>query len=110
MDTEKALELVQLGPLMKATAGLPEIVVALIDGPMERTIWAPPETETRANSPVAAPTCKERESAACLHGTQVGSILAGARRTPAPAICPGCAPFSSGPSSRRTIVVRGRCL
>lgn len=90
MDTGTALELVQLGALMKATSGRPEIVVGLIDGPIERTIVALAEAGTRAISPLIAPACGEPESAACLHGTQVASILAGARGTPAPAICPGC--------------------
>jgi subtilisin family serine protease len=75
---------------MALTAGRTEIVIALIDGPVAPDIAALPEDRIRkvAGSPSAR--CAVPGGAACEHGTFVAAMLAAARGSPAPAICPGC--------------------
>lgn len=85
-----ALELVSLTPVMERTSGRPEIVVALIDGPVlmqDAALWSNNVRQFRGNLPA---TCAQASSAACMHGTFVASILAAKRGSGAPAICPDC--------------------
>jgi subtilisin family serine protease len=85
-----AIELVRLPPLMTRTSGRPEIVVALIDGPvlMENAdLWS---SNVRHLSSTLSATCTQSSSTACIHGTFVAAILSAKRGSPAPAICPGC--------------------
>ncbi len=84
------LEQVRLAPLMLRTSGRPEILVALIDGPV---LMAPPGLWTANLRQLGRPlpaTCSHPSSSACLHGTFVAGILAAKRGTDAPSICPGC--------------------
>jgi len=85
-----ALELVKLTPLMEHTSGRPEIVIALIDGPvlMDRPdLWSSNVQHLRRNLPA---TCAQSTSAACMHGTFVAGMLSAKRSSVAPAICPDC--------------------
>jgi subtilisin family serine protease len=84
------LGLVNLTALMERTSGRRDIVVAVIDGPVNmvnRELWG--ENVQFLNSRLDA-ACRRSDSAACVHGTFVAAILAGRRGSPAPAICPGC--------------------
>ena len=84
------LELVRLSPLMLRTSGRPEILVALIDGPVlmnQPNIWTPNVRHLGATLPA---TCTHAASGACLHGTYVAGILSSKRGSLAPAICPDC--------------------
>jgi subtilisin family serine protease len=86
----RSLDCVGLIPLMERTSGRPEIVIALIDGPifMENpAMWSPNVQQFGDDLPAR---CAHPSSSACLHGTSVGSILAAKRGFGAPAICPGC--------------------
>jgi subtilisin family serine protease len=83
------LDLTGLSPIMARTCGIPEIVIGLIDGPVAR---GHPELarETLRFVPGRNPRCKDPDSTACRHGTFIAGILHAKRRSPAPAICPGC--------------------
>jgi subtilisin family serine protease len=83
-----ALDLVKLPRLMELTAGRPDIMVGLIDGPV-----AISHSDLAGNIrevPGAAAACAQATSAACLHGTFVAGLLCAKRGSPAPAICPSC--------------------
>lgn len=85
-----AVDLVKLTPLMERTSGRPEIVVALIDGPvlMDRPdLWSSNVQELGTGLPA---TCAKPASGACMHGTLVAGILVARRGSVAPAICPEC--------------------
>ncbi|MFF1909939.1 S8 family serine peptidase [Kitasatospora sp. NPDC058218] len=84
------LELVALGALMARTAGRPELVVGLVDGPVAA---GHPDLSGGRVRQLAGPHpagCAVPTSASCRHGTFVAGILAGRRGCAAPAICPGC--------------------
>jgi subtilisin family serine protease len=84
------LDLVNLRPLMERTSGRPEIVIALIDGPvlMENAgLWSGNVRHLGSKLPA---TCAQASSAACMHGTFVAGILSAKRGSEAPAICPDC--------------------
>jgi subtilisin family serine protease len=86
-----ALDLIKLPELMELTSGRPEIVVALIDGPV--AIYHPDlagDNIREASGSGGRVSCAMAESAACLHGTFVAGILSAKRGSTAPAICPGC--------------------
>jgi len=89
-DRRSPLELVRLIALMERTRGLPEIAVALIDGPISRNVAAIPAGRIREAPGAPSCTCAAPGSAACRHGTFVASILAADRDVGAPGICPGC--------------------
>jgi subtilisin family serine protease len=85
-----ALELVKLTPLMERTSGRPEIVIALIDGPvlMDRPDrWG---SNVRQLGSGLSATCTQPTSGACMHGTFVAAMLSARRGSAAPAICPDC--------------------
>jgi subtilisin family serine protease len=85
-----ALELVRLTPLMERTAGRPEVLVALIDGPVamnHRELEVKNIREVSGSRPGA---CSRASSAACMHGTFVAGILSARRGSTAPAIAPDC--------------------
>ena len=85
------LDLVKLSPLMAITEGCADVVIGVIDGPVNTSL---PDFASSAfrhissNTPQAG-SCKQPRSRACNHGTLVASILTG-RRVSTPAICPGC--------------------
>src|SRR5690348_1574230 len=86
----QALELVKLGPLMERTTGRPEIVVALIDGPV---MLDHPELDRKSIREVhgrLSAGCSHIRGAGCTHGTFIAGILSAKRGAPAPAICPAC--------------------
>jgi len=89
-NPEAALRLAGLLRLMDATTGVPDITVALVDGPIA---VAHPDfaTENRRVLPGRPnATCTRPESLACSHGTYVAGLLHAKRDSLIPGICPGC--------------------
>ncbi len=83
-------DLVGLTELMARTAGKPEVVVGLIDGPIAMTHPDLTGDTIRTIPGKTSATCTRNDSAACLHGTFVAGILSAKRGSAAPAICPSC--------------------
>jgi subtilisin family serine protease len=84
------LDLVKLSSLMDRTSGRPEIVIALIDGPvlMDHPDLSRTNIRQIFDEPVAS--CSQANSIACIHGTFVAGVISANRGSNAPAICPGC--------------------
>ena len=85
------LQLVNLPALMAETEGRSDVVIGLIDGPVEMSHpdLQGAKIETIASLSQAA-TCEVNSSEACHHGTCIAGILCAKRGSEAPAICPGC--------------------
>ena len=84
------VDLVKLSPLMRRTAGRREIVIGLIDGPVNSS-----HSDLAGSSIQEIPgklrgACSRVSSIACMHGTFVAGILSARRGSAAPAICPEC--------------------
>jgi subtilisin family serine protease len=89
-DGIACLNLVGLPQLMARTSGRPEIVIALIDGPValdHPDLAADNIREVPGRLPAA---CADAEDTACAHGTFIAGILLARRASAAPAIAPGC--------------------
>lgn len=83
------LDLVKLTPLMRRTRGRPEVMVALIDGPVATDhpdLVGQNIREVDGHSGA----CARASSAACVHGTFVAGMLSARRTSFAPAMCPDC--------------------
>ena len=85
-----ALELIRLGDLMRRTAGRPELLIGLIDGPVDGDHAHIAHERIREIPSSISGACARAGSTACLHGTFVAGILFARRRSAAPAICPDC--------------------
>lgn len=83
------LDLVKLGPVMERTAGRPEVVIGLIDGPVA---LGHPGLAGENIREITARTgrCSTDANAGCFHGTFVAGILSAKRGSSAPALCPNC--------------------
>lgn len=84
------LDLVNLAPLMERTAGRPEMMLGLIDGPVAVDHPDLIGGNIREVSGMLAVACSRATSVACMHGTFVAGVLCAKRGSVAPAICPGC--------------------
>jgi len=87
------LDLVGLTPLMQRTVGRREIVIGLVDGPIDMgnanlTTEAVREIATQTTGQTGR--CSYPRSNSCRHGTFVAGILAAKRGSDAPAIAPEC--------------------
>jgi subtilisin family serine protease len=84
------LEQVNLRSLMAISTGRPEVVVGLIDGPIDfrHRAFEGSNISTVKGSHYAA--CRSANSVACMHGTFIAGMLCATRSSSAPAICPGC--------------------
>ena len=82
------LDLVRLRPLMSLTAGHADVVVGLIDGPV--ATQHQPFSWARFRDLSGDGNCQSGASPACEHGTLVAGLLAAARGSFTPAICPDC--------------------
>jgi subtilisin family serine protease len=69
---------------------MPEILIGLIDGPVEMTHAGLAAKNIRTVSGQTAVSCSQPSGMSCLHGTFVAGILHARRGSAAPAICPGC--------------------
>jgi subtilisin family serine protease len=85
-----ALDLVGLSALMRLSAGLPEVVIGLIDGPVAANHADLAGTAIRELPGKASGACTKADSLACLHGTFIAGILLAKRGSSAPSICPRC--------------------
>lgn len=84
------LELVRLPDLMKLGQGHPEIMIAVIDGPV---VLDHPDLAGSAIHEIPGKlkgSCNRADTLACTHATSVVGILSARRGSMAPAICPGC--------------------
>jgi hypothetical protein len=108
----RALELVNLTPLMGRTSGRLHVSIGLIDGPV---VMDHPELNAgniREVSGGASGACSRRSSAACTHGTSVAgdSLREEKRGSSPPAIAPNCALHSERTVSRlRYVMPRFSC-
>lgn len=84
------LNTIKIVSLMSSTDGDPNIVIGIIDGPVELDHPAMKETGSRNISPVSVNGCKVAESHACKHGTFIAGMLCAKKDSLAPSICPGC--------------------
>jgi subtilisin family serine protease len=84
------LEQVKLRSLMAISTGIPDVVVGLIDGPVdfEHSAFLGSNISTVKGSQYAA--CRSTDSLACMHGTFIAGMLCARRASPAPAISPDC--------------------
>jgi len=85
-----ALDLVGLSALMRLSAGRPEVVIGLIDGPVAMDHADLAGNAIRELPGKGSGACSKANSLACLHGTFMAGILVAKRGSPAPAICPNC--------------------
>lgn len=83
-------DLVGLTPLINRTAGRPEVIIGLIDGPVAMNHPQLPSEHIREIAGNGAANCALANSVACLHGTFVAGVLSAKRGASAPAICPDC--------------------
>jgi len=85
-----AVHQIQLNSLMDLSEGDPNIVIGLIDGPVDfnHPDFNNTKIETVNESDIGR--CKSANSIACLHGTFVAGILSSKRGSSAPSLCPGC--------------------
>jgi subtilisin family serine protease len=89
LKTVTPLDLVKLPFLMELSAGMSDIMVGLIDGPV--AVNHPDLAGTNIREvPGGVAACSQATSTACLHGTFVAGILSARRGSTAPAICPDC--------------------
>lgn len=84
------LGLVGIDSLVRATPGLPDVVIGVIDGPVDVSHSDLRGANLRILDTLLAVECKSTTSPACIHGTFVAGILCARRGSPAPAISPGC--------------------
>ena len=84
------LELVEMSTLLAAAKGRSEIIIGMIDGPVQTSHPDLREAKISIVSSGSGVTCQMAESPACLHGTFVSGILSAKRGSDAPAISPGC--------------------
>lgn len=84
------LEQVRLRSLMDISTGKPEVVIGLIDGPIDfrHRAFEGSNISTVKGSHYAA--CRSANSVACMHGTFIAGMLCTKRSSAAPAICPDC--------------------
>jgi subtilisin family serine protease len=103
------LEQVKLRSLMDVSNGRPEIVIGVIDGPVDFNHPSFQNARLKATKISQLRACKSASNIACNHGTFVTGILAGKRDSLAPAICPECTiilrPIFNEPSSGSNVDV-----
>jgi hypothetical protein len=87
------LDLIGLTPLMKRTVGRRQVIIGLVDGPVDMenlNLATEAVREVATKPPVQRGICHLPKSNSCRHGTFVAGILAAKRGSDAPAISPGC--------------------
>jgi subtilisin family serine protease len=84
------LVLTRLQPLMEDSSGRSDIVIGLIDGPVDLEHPAFRQSRIRTIRESQSIACRDASSIACSHGTFVAGILCAKRALSAPGICPNC--------------------
>jgi subtilisin family serine protease len=85
-----ALSLVQLPSLMRRTSGRSDVVIGLLDGPVDLRHPHLASDSIRDIRGARPASCVQPGGIACSHGTFVAGILTAKRGSPAPALCPDC--------------------
>jgi subtilisin family serine protease len=75
---------------MEVSSGRPDILIGLIDGPIDLEHPAFHQSRIRTVRESQSVACKNSSSISCSHGTFVAGILCAKRTLSAPAICPSC--------------------
>jgi subtilisin family serine protease len=84
------LDVANLSRLMERTAGRPEVIVGLIDGPVAADHADLATESIRSIAPPGTGPPGRAVGAARAHGTYVAGILSARRESAAPGICPSC--------------------
>jgi subtilisin family serine protease len=84
------LSQIKLHSLMEISSGSPDVIIGLIDGPIDFNHPAFQGSKIRTVKDSQLGACKSASSVACSHGTFVIGILSAKRTLSAPAICPNC--------------------
>jgi subtilisin family serine protease len=84
------LNLVGLSALMERNQGRPEVLVALVDGPVSLNHPDFGAANIREIPGKLKGACTRSDAVACTHATFVAGILIARRDSVAPAICPQC--------------------
>jgi hypothetical protein len=84
------LTLLSLGPLMAASRGTSNVIIGLIDGPVDVKHPAFRESRILGVKKSQIDACENATHLACRHGTFIAGILSAKRGVVAPGICPGC--------------------
>ena len=79
-----------LQSLMNISSGDANIVIGIIDGPIDLNHPALEDSNIKTVRDSQVVACKNASSIACSHGTFIAGILCARRGLPAPAICPNC--------------------
>jgi subtilisin family serine protease len=79
-----------LPSLMNISSGDPNIVIGIIDGPVDLNHIAFQDSNIKTVRDSQVSACKNATSIACSHGTFIAGILCAKRGFSAPAICPNC--------------------
>jgi subtilisin family serine protease len=85
-----SLDVVRLTPLMALTRGRPDIMIGLVDGPVDITHPDLVRESIHELPGTSGARCADKSSAACAHGTFVAGMLCAKRGGTAAAICPDC--------------------
>lgn len=80
----------RLQSLMKLSSGNPDVIIGVIDGPVDFSHAAFNASKIRTVKDSQIGVCKNANDIACTHGTFVAGILCAKRGLSAPAICPDC--------------------
>jgi subtilisin family serine protease len=80
----------RLHSLMNLSSGHPDVVIGVIDGPVDFSHPAFKDSRIRTVKDSQIVACKNANNIACTHGTFVAGILCAKRGLSAPAICPDC--------------------
>lgn len=89
-STLTALEAVHLPRLMEISVGRPDVMVALLDGPVATDHPLLDASKIQDIDGGTHGDCGSSNEVACAHGTFVAGMLVGVQRFNAPAICPRC--------------------
>jgi len=84
------LDQIKLRPLMNISSGTPEVVIGVIDGPVDYSHPAIERSRIKTVKKSQQIACKKVNSVACTHGTFVTGVLCAMRGLFAPALCPNC--------------------
>ncbi|UCC78247.1 MAG: S8 family serine peptidase [Candidatus Zixiibacteriota bacterium] len=84
------LDRVRLRSLMGRASGSPDVIIGLIDGPVDLSHPDFRGARVRTAKDSQTASCMINDSVACMHGTFVAGILFARRSSKAPAICPNC--------------------
>ncbi|MGD9672106.1 MAG: S8 family serine peptidase [Candidatus Nitrosocosmicus sp.] len=76
--------------LMDLTEGDPDIIIGLIDGPVDLLHPAFDESKITAVKKSYLSMCRDSDNVSCIHGTFISGILCAKRELGAPAIAPKC--------------------